>query len=102
MYSMHMSPILNSIPSTAPQAPQFDADSDRQRAVFRDFVAGTFYQELLKSMRDTHGEAAYFHGGRAEEIFRGQMDQHIVESLAENHGDVLAEPFYDAWTLGRR
>ena len=39
---------------------------------------------MLSSMRKTVGKAAYFDGGRGEEIFRGQLDQVMSQKLAES------------------
>ena len=65
---------------------------------FRDFVAGTFYKQMLKSLRQTHGKPAYFHGGQAEEIFQGQLDQQVAENLAKNHGEAFSEPLFQAFS----
>jgi Rod binding domain-containing protein len=67
---------------------------DELRTAFQGFVAGTFYKQMLKSLRKTTRRPAYFHGGRAEEIFRGQMDQEVSENLAKRPGDTLVGPMY--------
>jgi Rod binding domain-containing protein len=61
---------------------------------FQDFVAGTFYTQMLKALHSTHGKAAYFHGGQAEEIFQSQMDQQVAENLARNHGEAFADQLF--------
>jgi len=70
---------------------------DELRAAFQKFVAGTFYKQMLKSLRKMHDKPAYFHGGQAEEIFRAQMDQQVAENLAERQGDGLSTAMYEAF-----
>ena len=65
------------------------------REVFSQFVGETFYGQMLKSMRSTVGKPAYFHGGRAEEVFQGQLDQKLAEHLTETSGSRFAEPMFD-------
>jgi|GEM_PF-1415759 len=68
------------------------------RSTFQEFVAGTFYKQMLKSLRSTTDKPAYFHGGQAEEIFRGQLDQHVTDELARGtHGAAFAEPLFSAF-----
>lgn len=69
---------------------------------FQDFVAGTFYKEMLKSMRNTQNKPAYFHGGQAEDIFQSQMDDLVTQDLARKHGDKIAGPLYTVYTHGRK
>ncbi len=61
---------------------------------FQDFVAGTFYKEMLKSLRRSHTKPAYFHGGPAEELFQNQLDQTMAESLAREHGRSFSGPLF--------
>jgi hypothetical protein len=65
------------------------------RAQFTQFVGEAFYGQMLKAMRATVGKPAYFHGGRAEEVFQGQLDQHMVEHLTEATADKFAEPLFE-------
>jgi Rod binding domain-containing protein len=60
-------------------------------------VAGTFYKQMLKSLRSTVDKAEYFHGGRAEEVFEAQLDQQVAEDLAARQGGVFADKLYDAF-----
>src|SRR5690606_5744113 len=59
------------------------------KEAFQDFVAGTFYAQMLKSMHKSHGKPAYFHGGQAEDIFRSQLDQQIADTMARQHGQAF-------------
>lgn len=68
------------------------------REKFQDFAAGTFYKEMLKSLRSGQKESKYFNGGQAEKIFRGQFDQQIAEDMARQHGGAFANPLFDAYS----
>jgi Rod binding domain-containing protein len=68
------------------------------REKFQDFSAGTFYKEMLKSLRSGQKHSKYFYGGQAEEIFRGQMDQQIAEDLARQHGGAFSNPLFEAYS----
>lgn len=51
------------------------------REVFHKFVGTTVFGQMLKSMRQTQSKPAFFHGGHAEEIFQGQLDNAIVDKM---------------------
>ncbi|MAT16755.1 MAG: hypothetical protein CMJ46_15970 [Planctomyces sp.] len=67
------------------------------KAVFQEFVAGTFYSTMLKSLHSMHDKPAYMHGGQAEEIFQNQLDQVISKELATKHGEALVAPMLPAF-----
>lgn len=64
------------------------------REKFTEFVGQAFFGQMLKAMRSTVGKPAYFHGGRAEEVFQGQLDQTMSEHLTEASASKLAEPMF--------
>lgn len=68
---------------------------DELREAFTDFVGQTFFGQMIKSMRSTVGKPAYFHGGQAEEIFRSQLDQAIVDQMTEATADRFANPLFE-------
>ena len=71
------------------------------REAFTSFVGETFYSQLLGSMRKTVEKPAYFHGGRAEEVFQGQLDQTLAEDMTNATSDQFAGPMFDLFMLGR-
>jgi hypothetical protein len=75
------------------EKPDF-GDSSELREKFTQFVGETFYGQMIKSLRSTVGKPAYFDGGRAEEAFRGQLDQKLAEHLTEATADRFAEPLF--------
>lgn len=72
------------------------------REAFSDFVGQTFYGQMLKSLRQTVDQPAYFHGGRAEEVFQQQLDQVLAEQLSDATADQFANPMYELFALNRR
>lgn len=61
---------------------------------FTQFVGETFYGQMFKAMRSTVGKPAYFYGGRAEEVFQGQLDQTMAQTLTKSTADKFAEPMF--------
>ena len=89
--------MTSSILSSAVAPPQLDRTGSEGalREQFTQFVGESFFGQMLKSMRATVGKPAYFHGGRAEEVFQGQLDQHLAEHLTEASAERFAEPMFN-------
>ena len=71
------------------------------REKFQDFVGQTFFAEMIKSLRSSQKGAAYFNGGRAEEIFQGQFDQLMTEHLSDASAKSIADPMFELFQMGR-
>lgn len=82
-------------------ATQYAVDRAKTREAFTDFVGQTFFTQLLNEMRKTVEKPAYFHGGQAEEIFQGQLDQVLAEHLSDATADSFAGPMFDMFMLRR-
>jgi Rod binding domain-containing protein len=83
-------------------APRLGGSDDGEvRQAFDRFVGETFYGQMLKSMRETLGKPAYFHGGRAEEVFTAQLDQVLAEQLTRASADSFTGPMFELFTLQR-
>lgn len=78
------------------------ADDQALRGAFNDFVGQTFFSQMLQSMRKTVGKSAYFNGGRAEEIFTGQLDQVLAEKMSKASASKFTDPMYELFTAQRR
>jgi peptidoglycan hydrolase FlgJ len=76
--------------------------NDQLRETFNEFVGQTFFSELIKSCRKTQQPSAYFHGGRAEQIFQGQLDQVLSEVLSERTASTIADPMFELFMLKRQ
>lgn len=70
---------------------------DSAKQVFQEFVAGTFYQQMLKALRSSEEEVPYIGGGQAEKLFRGQLDMQIASDLAQSHGETLSSSLYESF-----
>ncbi len=94
---------LASVASTTPKAPSAkQADNPALRKAFDEFVGETFYGQMLKAMRKTQGEVAYFGGGQAEEIFTQQLDQALTKKMTHIGADKLSGPMYQLFTQARK
>ncbi len=57
-----------------------------------------FIQEMLKGMRATVPESDFLHGGFAEDVYEGMLDQEYADQMAETGGFGLADKIYDQLT----
>jgi Rod binding domain-containing protein len=65
------------------------------KPTFQKAFAWMMFGQMLKAMRSTVGKPAYLHGGKAEEMFQSQLDQTLVEQLAENNGGEFVGELYE-------
>jgi Rod binding domain-containing protein len=73
------------------------------RKAFNSFVGESLFGQMLEQMRKTVGKPAYFHGGQAEELFRGQLDQLLAQKMTESAGHsysdrLFEQQFVHEWT----
>lgn len=76
-------------------------DEKELRGRFDQFVGETFFGQMLKTMRQSLGKPAYFHGGRGEEVFQAQLDQTMVEKISEASADTFTNPMFELFNLQR-
>ncbi|HTN75745.1 MAG TPA: rod-binding protein [Pirellulaceae bacterium] len=93
--------LLNNRRAPEPTLSASDKASPELREAFSSFVGETFYSQMLSSMRSTVQKPAYFHGGRGEEIFQGQLDQIMAEDMTKATSDQFTGPMFDLFMLGR-
>ena len=55
----------------------------------------------MQSMRQSVGKPAYFHGGRAEEVFQAQLDQVLAEKMTESTAESFSGPMFQLYQLNR-
>ena len=77
--------------------PQTEEDK-KFREVLHQVVGMTLFGQMLKSMRATQEKNPYFDGGRAEEIFQGQLDQVLVDQMTKATAKTLSDPMYKMMT----
>lgn len=71
------------------------AEARGLQEAYGQFVGETLYGSMLKSMRATVGEPAYFHGGSAERHFQARLDQQMAADLAAADGSNLAKKLFN-------
>jgi peptidoglycan hydrolase FlgJ len=77
-------------------------EEQRLRETFDSVIGQTLFGQMLRSMRKTVHKPAYFHGGRAEEVFQQQLDQVLAEKIAQASADRFTGPMYELFTLSRK
>jgi len=98
--SAQWSPATSPTPKPPPSAA--GAENAELRETFEQFVGEVFFGQLLKAMRKLTDKPAYFHGGRAEEIFQRRLDELLAKKLSQSSSRRLAEPMYELFALGRK
>ncbi len=92
--------------STLPAEPRLPeslpADDSELKETFNEFVGEAFFGQLLKAMRKLTDKPAYFHGGRAEEIFQRRLDEMMAQKLSDASSEQIAQPMYELFALGRK
>ena len=73
---------------------QGNAKTSELKEKFSQFVGEAFYGQMMKSMRSSVGKPAYFHGGHAEEVFQGQLDQTMAQHFTKASASKLADPMF--------
>jgi Rod binding domain-containing protein len=71
------------------------ASKEELQDKFTQFVGETFYGQMFKAMRSTVGKPAYFNGGRAEEVFQGQLDQTMAQQMTKTTASTFAQPMFE-------
>ncbi len=77
-------------------------EDGKLRETFDSVIGQTLFGQMLRSMRKTVRKPAYFHGGRAEEVFQQQLDQVLAEKISQASASRFTEPMYDLFTLSRK
>jgi flagellar protein FlgJ len=87
--------------SAAQEAGVDPAGNEKLRDAFQSFVGETLFSQMLKSARKTQNKPAYFHGGRAEEMFQQQLDQVLAEKMAKTDGASYSNAMFELFTMKR-
>ncbi len=74
------------------------ADANRREDLLRDrvdeAVGITFFGTLLKTMQNSTLKGSYGHGGRGEEVFRGQLNLLLAKRIGQASSFELNEAVY--------
>lgn len=85
------------------RAPAGNGQEQQLRKQFDTFMGEAFYGQMLQALRkSTTGQAAYFHGGKAEETFRAQFDQVVAGKLSEASAERFTGPMFELFQLQQR
>lgn len=76
-------------------------ENEKLREAFQSFVGETLFSQMLKAARKTQNKPAYFHGGRAEEMFQQQLDQVLAEKMATTDGGKYSDAMFELFTMKR-
>ena len=74
--------------------PALSDDEKKFKELLHQFVGQVLFGQMLKSMRETQEKNPYFNGGRAEEIFQGQLDQVLTDKMTKATSKTLSDPMY--------
>lgn len=63
-----------------------------------DFVGTIFYGTLLSQMQDSKIKGKYFHGGRGEDIFKGQLYMEYAKRIGRSPNDPMSNHIFESMT----
>lgn len=92
--------VLRHLAGRAASDPRAISSDGELEEKFQEFVGTVFFGQFMKAMRRTVGKPAYFHGGQAEEIFQGQLDQTLIEELAKQQGGSFGADLFARFRQG--
>jgi Rod binding domain-containing protein len=92
--------LVSEAKQTKQEKPLSDEDK-RFKEVLHQFVGQTLFGQMLKSMRATQEKNPYFDGGRAEEIFQGQLDAVLTDQMTKSTSRSLSDPMYKLMTASK-
>jgi len=87
--------------NNTPKPPQGTAGSPELRKAFDSFVGESMFSQMIGSMRKSQQKPAYFHGGRAEEMFQKQLDQMMAQEMTKASAAQYSEPMFELFQLQR-
>ncbi len=96
MNEMNIS-IQDTTPPTAAQAAR-QKQVYQLRAVVGEMVGVTFFGQMLKVAQNNPFKADFAHGGRGEELFRGQLNMELSRRAGKGLRGGLADRITDYYT----
>jgi len=67
-----------------------------RRKAYGEVVGNVFYGTLLKQMNESKIKGNYFHGGRGEDAFRGQLALELGKRMGQSPTDPLVNRMFEA------
>ncbi len=68
------------------------------RDLVGDFVGNVFYGTLLRELQNSTIKGKYLHGGRGEDVFRGQLNMELAKRMGRAPNDPIANHMHAALT----
>ncbi len=87
--------------NSTPALPEGAPASKELREAFDNFVGESLFSQMISSMRKSQQKPAYFHGGRAEEVFQKQLDQTLAQELTKSSARQFSDPMFKLFQLQR-
>ena len=75
-------------------------DNSTLRAKVSEFIGLTFFAPLLKQASDPVLKGEYMHGGRGEQVFRGQLNELLAVRIGQSSRLGIADAVVRRLTLG--
>lgn len=75
-----------------------ESGGESLRALVGDFVGNVFYGTLLRELQNSTIKGKYLHGGRGEDVFRGQLNMELAKRMVRAPNDPIANHMYAAMT----
>lgn len=79
--------------TVTPQQAREGPRAEARRAV-GDLVGNVFYGTLLRQLDQSSLKGKYLHGGRGEDVLRGQLNQQLALRMGESPNDVLSNAVF--------
>ncbi len=67
-----------------------------RRKAFGEVVGNIFYGTLMKQMNASKIKGDYFHGGRGEEAFRGQLSMELAKRMGQSPTNSVVNQMFEA------
>jgi len=61
-----------------------------------EFVANIFYATLMRQMEQSSLKSEYYHGGRGENVFRGQLHLELAKRIGRSVNDPVGNRLYES------
>lgn len=89
-HAINTNAAVSTSPITAAQT------KEARRKAFGEVVGNIFYGTLMKQMNESKIKGSYFHGGRGEEAFRGQLALELAKRMGQSPSDPVVNRMFEA------
>lgn len=93
---MNMSNAINTNAAVSTSAITSAQSTQARRKAYGEVAGNVFYGTLMKQMNESKLKGKYFHGGRGEEAFRGQLALELGKRMGQSPTDPLVNRMFAA------